>query len=401
MKLTLLEEQIANTNIPYMIAPYVRMVGEILAEVTHISERAETLIEQKLASPELSLENCGGALLEYIKTNPDATCSAEITEENPVIQIVLNFYEIPSVWVFEKASRPPARTVDMVTAEIQFIQAQVKKVFYDAVIQIGTRLLEVKELVPHGEWTSYLENRLGYKPSTAQNYMRIAKEFGDGQVALDGTDPQSLFGELGYSQLLPLLSLPDEERRTLAQENDLPTMSSREIEELVKAQKAAEDRAKQAESKLKKAEKFIHAAEEREANALAAQHMAEQHAGKLEEEHTFLKNQIDILNEQVSQTPIQAEVVPSEAELEQAREEVRKEMQTAIHVAEDRAQQAEARLEKAKNPSAMRVNLLFEEVQAQVDKLLTALEELQAEQPETGDKFRAVIYQYFARYAQK
>ena len=297
--------------------------------------------------------------------------------------------------------KKPVRTVDPVTAEIQFIQEQVKKVFYDAVIQIGTRLLEVKELVPHGEWTSYLESRLGYKPSTAQNYMRIAKEFGTGQVALDGTDPQSLFGELGYSQLLPLLSLPDEERRTLAQENDLPTMSSREIEELVKARKDAEDRADQAERKLEKAEKSVHAAEEREANAVAAQHMAEQRAGKLEEEHTFLKNQVDILNEQVSQATVQAEVIPSEAELEQAREEVRQKMQTVIHAAEDRAQQAEARLEKAKNPTAMRVNLLFEEVQAQVDKLFMALATLQSEQPEIGEKFRTAICQYLTSYIKR
>ena len=211
------------------------------------------------------------------------------------------------------------RTVDTVTAEIQFIQAQVKKVFYDAVIQIGTRLLEVKELVPHGEWTSYLESRLGYKPSTAQNYMRIAKEFGDGQVSLDGTDPQTLFGELGYAQLLPLLSLPDEERRELAQENNLESMSSREIEELVKARKdaeaklaqieselehakaaetAAQDQAAQAQAKLEQAKQSQKAAKEREANALAAQRMAEQKAEKLQEEHTFLQNQVQALTEQ-------------------------------------------------------------------------------------------------------
>ena len=40
----------------------------------------------------------------------------------------------------------PDRTVDTVTAEIQYIQQQVKKIFYDAVVQIGTRLLEVKEI---------------------------------------------------------------------------------------------------------------------------------------------------------------------------------------------------------------------------------------------------------------
>ena len=314
------------------------------------------------------------------------------------------------------------RTVDTVTAEIQFIQAQVKKVFYDAVIQIGTRLLEVKELVPHGEWTSYLESRLGYKPSTAQNYMRIAKEFGDGQVSLDGTDPQSLFGELGYSQLLPLLSLPDDERRTLAQENNLEAMSSREIEELVKARKDAEekttqvehelaqvkaaekaalDKAAQAQAKLEKVEKSRKAAKEREVNALAAQRMAERRAEKLAEEHTFLQNRVKALTEQAEQTPLTAEVVPSEAELEQARQEVREEMQTVLHAAEERAMQAENRLEKAKNPSAMRVNLIFEEVQTQVDKLETALAALAAEQPEVGEKFRTAISQYFASHTQR
>ncbi len=415
MKFTSLEEQAANTNVPYMLAPYVRMAKEILDGVRQVSERAADLIEQKLDTPELSLENCGGVLLEYIKAHSGAACSTDLTAENPVIQIVLDFYEIPSAWVFDKAQRTPVRTVDMVTAEIQLIQAQVKKVFYDAVIQIGTRLLEVKELVPHGEWTSYLENRLGYKPSTAQNYMRIAKEFGDGQVSLDGTDPQSLFGELGYAQLLPLLSLPDEERRTLAQENDLPAMSSREIEELVKAQKAAEDRAKQAESELQKAERSVQAAEEREANALAAQHTAEQRADKLQEEHTFLQNRLQVLTEQVEQTPIQAEVVPSEAELEQAREEVREKMQAALNAAEDRASKLEEaqtqlksqldtvhdKLEKVKNPAAMRVNLLFEDLQIQMDKLFSALAALQAEQPETGDKFRTAIYQYLALYNQR
>lgn len=425
MKAALLEKQIAKGSGLYVKKPYVQMAGEILTEMAHKSTQVAELIEQKLAVPELSLENCADVLLEYAKSNPDADCwtydGVAQNPENPAIKMVMDFYEIPSAWVF-KTGKAPARTVDMVTAEIQLIQAQVKKVFYDAVIQIGTRLLEVKELVPHGEWTSYLETRLGYKPSTAQNYMRIAKEFGDGQVSLDGTDPQSLFGELGYAQLLPLLSLPDEERRTLAQENNLESMSSREIEELVKARKAAEEKTAQVESeltqakaaekaaldkaiqvqaKLEKAEKSQKAAKEREANALAAQRTAEQRADKLAEEHKFLQNQLHTLNERAQNEPIQAEVVPSEAELEQVREEVRKEMQTALHAAEDRAQQAEARLEKAKNPSAMRVNLIFEEMQAQVDKLETALAALAAEQPEVGEKFRAAICQYFASHTQR
>lgn len=288
----------------------------------------------------------------------------------------------------------PDRTVDTVTAEIQYIQQQVKKIFYDAVVQIGTRLLEVKEMVPHGEWTNYLENRLGYKPSTAQNYMRIAKEFGDRQIALDGTDPQTLFGELGYAQLLPLLSLPDEDRRELAAENDLPSMSSREIEELVRQKKAAEERAALAESALERAKKSQKDAEKQKASAVAAQQEAEQRAGKLEEEHAFLKNQLETLKTQAEQSVIQAEVVPDEKALEAARQAVRDEMQKAVRQAEEKAKAAEGKLAKARNPLAMKVNLLFEDMQSMTSRLESALAMLAKEQPETAEKFRTAIGQF-------
>ena len=77
------------------------------------------------------------------------------------------------------------RSIEIVTAEITMIRDNARKVFFEAVVQIGTRLEEVKQLVPQGEWTAYLTEKLGYKPSTAQNYMRIAREFGSGRTPLD------------------------------------------------------------------------------------------------------------------------------------------------------------------------------------------------------------------------
>lgn len=126
------------------------------------------------------------------------------------------------------------RSIEIVTAEIHTIRDNVARVFMDGVVQIGRRLEEAKQLVPQGEWLIYLDKELGYKPSTAQNYMRIAREFGDGQVGLSGKTPSDFFGNLGYSQLLPLLGLPEEEREQLAEEHDLAGMSSREIQALVK-----------------------------------------------------------------------------------------------------------------------------------------------------------------------
>ena len=63
------------------------------------------------------------------------------------------------------------RSIEIVTAEIYTIRDNVARVFMDGVIQIGRRLEEAKQLVPQGEWLNYLDTKLGYKPSTAQNYI--------------------------------------------------------------------------------------------------------------------------------------------------------------------------------------------------------------------------------------
>ena len=145
------------------------------------------------------------------------------------------------------------RSIEIVTAEITMIRDNARRVFLESVIQIGTRLEEAKQLVPQGEWTAYLTDKLGYKPSTAQNYMRIAREFGGGQVSLTGKTAADAFGQLSYSQILPLLGMAEEEREELAEENDLPSMSSREIAALVKER----DEAKANADRLKEKDKLL------------------------------------------------------------------------------------------------------------------------------------------------
>ena len=86
--------------------------------------------------------------------------------------------------------------------------------------------------------------------------------------------------------------------------------------------------------------------------------------------------------------------MPDEEALEAAREEVRQEMARQISDAEEKARQAEERLAKAKNPTALRVNLGFEQVQADLEKLKKSLRALESESPEAGEKFRAAIKAY-------
>lgn len=283
------------------------------------------------------------------------------------------------------------RSIDVITGEIISIRDQTKRVFYSAVIEIGKRLIEAKEQVPQGEWTGYLTNVLELKPSTAQNYMRIAREFGSDQIALSGKAMDELFSGLSYSQLLPLVGLPDEERRELAEQNELDGMTSREIEKLVsdyKAARAAEahmqrqiQALEEAKEKADKAAAKAEAAEERERTARdAAEAKARELDGRVKE-----------LMEAAKATPIEASVVPDEEVLERERQKVREEQAAALKAAEARAAEVEEKLQRAKNPAAVKVNFLFGEMQTIIDRITGALDELRVDNPEAANKFALAI----------
>ena len=287
------------------------------------------------------------------------------------------------------------RSIEIVTAEIYTIRDNVARVFMDGVVQIGRRLEEAKQLVPQGEWLNYLDTKLGYKTSTAQNYMRIAREFGDGQVGLSGKTASDFFGNLGYSQLLPLLGLPEEEREQLAEEHDLAGMSSREIQALVKERDEAKAAAAQAQEQADKqgqearsardgmeiAKKKLKAANDR----IAAQAKAAKEDAKAAAE---LQRQLNELAEKANQ-PREL----TEEERAALRAEVAAEQAKAVQAAEARADEALARLEKVKNPAAHKVNFLFGELCEYWRRLQAALEELEQSDEEAAGKMKAAINQ--------
>ena len=102
-------------------AQHVRTIGEILVEVARVSERAAELIEQDLAVPEMSLEACGKVLKAYARKHQEGGCWAcggvSLDTENPAIKVILDFYKIPSAWVFETHSTDPAEPVPMQAAD--------------------------------------------------------------------------------------------------------------------------------------------------------------------------------------------------------------------------------------------------------------------------------------------
>lgn len=284
------------------------------------------------------------------------------------------------------------RSIEIVTAEITMIRDNARKVFLESVIQIGTRLEEAKQMVPQGEWTAYLTDKLGYKPSTAQNYMRIAREFGGGQVSLTGKTASDAFGQLSYSQILPLLGMAEEEREELAEENDLPSMSSREIAALVKERDEAKEAAEKATAEKAAAElKFEGAAKARE-TVLHELKLAQDECDEVKQTAANLQEQLDAIEDK----PAEVREL-TEEELEEIRAKVRAENAEAARAAEERAKAAEEKLDKVKNPAAHKVNFLFREMQGLSERITEALGELQRSDEAACEKFMAVIADWLRR----
>ena len=169
----------------------------------------------------------------------------------------------------------PARTLDMVTAEIKFLDAQAGRLVMGHALEIGRRLREAKDLVPYGEWGEYLEKQLGYTQTTANKLMKVFDEYGASQMGLFGPEVESeTFTNLTYSKALALLSVPREEREAFAQAVDAEHLSTRELQQAIrerdearKAQAEAEQAAvaakAKAEQELKKAKEQARAEREK------------------------------------------------------------------------------------------------------------------------------------------
>ena len=124
------------------------------------------------------------------------------------------------------------RTIETVTEEILDIKQRVTEDF----MELGQRLCEAKELLPHGEWLPWLEGRVQFSERTAQKFMQLAREY--------EANPK-LASDLGSEKAFALLALPKEEREQIAREGMVvdgktkpaADLTKREIQQAVKERK--------------------------------------------------------------------------------------------------------------------------------------------------------------------
>lgn len=131
------------------------------------------------------------------------------------------------------------RTIETVTEEILDIKQRVAEDF----MELGQRLCEAKELLPHGEWLPWLANHVQFSERQAQKFMALARGY--------ESNPQ-LAADFGSEKAFALLDLPMEEREQIAAEGatvggktkSAADLTTREVKQIVAERKSeAEEKA--------------------------------------------------------------------------------------------------------------------------------------------------------------
>ena len=160
----------------------------------------------------------------------------------------VDFEEIKEVSFEEMESET---RLQQLAVEIVTFDRQAKITAVSCAIEIGERLLEAKELVPHGEWGNWLKKNVNYSQSTANNFMRLYKEYGNDQGSLFTTltNSQTIMN-LDVSKALALTVLPPEEREEFVSEHDVESMSTRDLKEALQENKELKQQLEEKERQI-------------------------------------------------------------------------------------------------------------------------------------------------------
>ena len=127
------------------------------------------------------------------------------------------------------------RTPEQIASEINFIKEESGKMLLSNAVEIGRRLTEAKELVPHGEWLKWLTESVSYSRSTASRLMKTFREYGPILSSLEGEGRPNgaSMQHLNYTQGLILFGILLEDRDQFIADNDVENMSQRELRQTI------------------------------------------------------------------------------------------------------------------------------------------------------------------------
>ena len=317
------------------------------------------------------------------------------------------------------------RDIDIVTTEIKTIEMQVAKAAIYGCIEIGKRLVEAKEMVGHGGWGKYLEEKVRYSQQWATNLMNLYKEYGGAQESLFESFANSQsFGNIDVTKHILLLAVPTEERAAFAEEHDAENSTVKELQAAIRERDAAREQMYQQAAKMEQADckvaeltVMIDEANaelnSQKAETARLQAQAAEATGKVDKLNERLKKALDAEKaakaalQKAKENPVIPEAMMEEMRqqvaadaAEKATAEIKAQLeaaQIAAKEAEQRRADAEARVAEAEkkiqlaNPDMVLVSTYLSGVQEQFNKMLGALKKVKLADPETGEKLKANV----------
>lgn len=251
------------------------------------------------------------------------------------------------------------RTIETITAEIITLKTDAG----NAIIGIGQRLIEAKEMLPHGQWLTWLTDQVEFSERTAQDFMRLAREW---------SNPQTL-ADLGKAKALKLLLLPAAEREDFMEAHDVPNMSTRELEQAIRERDEAKIKLKVLSEQVETLEK---------------------HNTDLETMALDYTNQNDDLKARIRELesrPIDVAVQVDEEAVKKAKAEARaaaeSEWREKVKAVEDKLAKAKEKAKAAEEKAGKAVSTELDEArkaqataEAEAETLRATLERLRADQ---------------------
>ena len=113
--------------------------------------------------------------------------------------------------------------IPQLKTEIQFYERQTAT----GMLEIGKRLIQLKEQLPHGEFMPWVEKELSYSHDSANNFMRCYEKFGNSET----------FRNLKPSQMFVLMGETEEITVEIIKNNDMEEMTIKKLRDEVKALK--------------------------------------------------------------------------------------------------------------------------------------------------------------------
>jgi hypothetical protein len=138
--------------------------------------------------------------------------------------------------IMEENKKLQTRPLETIESEINFYKQQTAI----GIIEIGKRLIEAKEQVNHGEWGTWLKDRVEFSQWTANKFMKCTTEFSN----------CGLNNNLGQTKIFALLDLPIDERDLFISEQHevngeiktVDEMTSMELKKVIKEKKELENK---------------------------------------------------------------------------------------------------------------------------------------------------------------